>query len=171
MKRSLLLFCRIRLVFIKVDIHNYFVLGTSETIHEVFRYQLVHICNQPTSFLPFSSLTFLSLFSAGNSLKMFGNEKYAWFAGTKVDNFFFCYPFWRYLQSPIVQPHTVFISLDLMMIKVSIISAFSNLFSFDINIIYMCDPPSIVVYLLASLGWYKRFMYIGNDATNQEIFE
>ena len=32
----------------------------------------------------FTLLMILILLSTGNSLKMFGNEKYAWFAGTKV---------------------------------------------------------------------------------------
>ena len=31
----------------------------------------------------------------------------------------------------------------------------------------ICSP--VVVLFLASFGWYKRFIYIGNNATNQEI--
>ena len=71
--------------------HYHYCLYSVLAIHEVFRFQLLHIWNQPTPFSPSSSFIFLSSFSAGNSLKMFGNEKYAWFAGTKVDNFSFCY--------------------------------------------------------------------------------
>ena len=63
------------------------------------------------------------------------------------------HPFRRYLQSPIVQPQTVFITLNLMMIKVSVMSAFSNLFSFDIDIISMCDLPNINHVLMCCFGW------------------
>ena len=133
--------------------HYHYCLYSVLAIHEVFRFQLLHIWNQPTYFSPSSSYTFLSLFSAGNSLKMFGNEKYAWFAGTKVDNFSFVILSFSAVHS--VANCTTSNCFHLIGFdddqSISYFS-FSNLYSFDINIRSMCDFIN-VGRVLTGLFW------------------